>query len=765
MCGTVVLPGTAPAAEVDPTASHLTGLVDPFIGTQDQGNTFPGATVPFGMVQMSPDTGATSGYDYNQSSIRGFSAVHLSGVGCGAGGDLPVLPTTGAVDSTDNARYALAYSHSDEQASPGYYRVRLAGGITAELTATARTGWQRYTFPATRTANVMIDTGQALHTVVSSTVTVLDDQTVAASITGRGFCQDTRPYTVYTVTRFSRPFADHGTWSGDALADGSSRSSGGGLRGAYVRFDTRNDPVVTATTALSYVSVDGARRNLAAEGHGSFDSIRAAARQAWEQRLERVRVQGGTDGRLRAFYSALYRSLLAPNTGSDVDGSYTGYDDRVHRARGFTYFQNWSLWDTYRTQAQLLSLLAPAEMHDMALSLLHVNEDGGWLPKWGLATAETNTMTGDPVTPFLVNAYNQGLLSGHEEEAYQALRKNADGVPPAASPFEGRGGNPAYLRNGYVPLDASAPHKPGDFDYGHGPSVTLEYALADAALGTMARSLGHDSDADRYFARGREYRNVFDDNTGWFRARNAEGNFVGPSDPKDSSGFHEGTAWQYMWLVPQDMPGMMRLIGGKRAADDRLDSFFAYDRLVRDPAGTARSVWVNDPTSYYGEDTYNPENEPDIDAPYAYLSSGQPWKTNDVVHAALTLYTDRPDGTPGNDDLGTMASWAVLSSLGLYPVTPGAPVWGLTTPAFPRIDITLDPAYYPSGHLTITAPGTSDTRRYVQSVRVGGKGRSATYVTSADLRSAGTLGYTVGDRPSHWGTGPGDAPPAIDQGG
>lgn len=763
MCGAAVLPGMAPAA--DQTPSHLTDLVNPFVGTEDQGNTFPGASVPFGMVQLSPDTGAVSGYDYNQPRIRGFSAVHLSGVGCGAGGDLPVLPTTGSIRSTDDADYARAFSHSGEQASPGYYRVGLSGGITAELSATTRTGWQRFTFPATREANVMIDTGQALHAVVSSTVTVLDDKTVAAAITGRGFCQDTHPYTVYTVTRFSRPFTDHGMWSGETVDDGSSHSSGAGLRGAYVRFDTSDDRAVTTATALSYVSMDGALRNLAAEGHGSFDAIRAAARQAWERRLEQVRVDGGTDRRRRAFYSALYRALLAPCTGSDVDGSYTGFDGRVHRARGFTYYQNWSLWDTYRTQAQLLSLLAPAEMHDMALSLLRVNEDGGWLPKWGLAAAETNIMSGDPVTPFLVNAYSQGLLHGHEGEAYGALRENADGIPPASSQFEGRGGNPHYLSEGYVPLDPRATHKPGDFDDDYGASATLEYALADAALGTMARDLGHASDAARYLARGRNYRNIYDEDTGWFRARDDDGNFVGPADPKDSTGFHEGTAWQYMWLVPQDMPGMMRLIGGRREAGARLDAFFAYDRLRRDPAGTARAVWVNDPASYYGEKTYNPDNEPDIGAPYTYLWTGQPWKTSDVVRAALALYTDRPDGTPGNDDLGTMASWAVLSSIGLYPVTPGTPVWGLTTPAFPRIDLTLDPAYYPGGHLTITAPGASDTRRYVQSVRIGGKDRSATYVTSADLLSAGTVAYTVGDRPSRWGTGTGDAPPSIEPGG
>ena len=756
----------SPAVQAAPAAGgELTSYVNPFIGTKDEGNTYPGAAVPFGMVQLSPDTGHNTGYDYNQSTIRGFSAVHLSGVGCGLGGDLPTLPTTGDITSTDDAVYAASYSHTGEQASPGYYRVGLTsyGGITAELTATTRTGRQRYTFPATTKANVLLNTGQALHTVVSSTVTVLDDHTVASSITGRGFCQDTRPYTLYTVTRFDRPFTAHGTWSGATVTDGSDSSTGSGRRGAYVRFDTTADHTVTATTAISYVSLDGARANLAREGGGTFDATAAAARRTWEGWLEKVRVQGGTDDRRHAFYSSLYRALLSPNTGSDVDGRYTGWDGRVHQAKGFTYYQNWSLWDTYRTQAQLLSLIAPGQMRDMALSLLRVDAEGGWLPKWGYATAETNIMTGDPVTPFLVNAFNQGLLAGHEEEAYQALRKNADSVPPAASQYEGRGANPAYLAEGYVPLDTSAPHKPGDFDYDHGPSATLEYALSDAALATMAQRLGHRADARRYQARGQNYHNIFDPRTGFFRARDTQGVFTGPADPANSAGFHEGTAWQYMWLVPQDLPGLVGLIGGEQAANARLDSFFAYDQLVKDPAGTARTVWVNGPYSYYNQDKYNPQNEPDLIAPYTYLSTGQPWKTTDVVHAALTLFTDQPDGITGNDDLGTMSSWMVLSAIGVFPVSPGNAVWGLSTPAFSRVDLTLDRRFYPRGHLTITAPGTSDSARYTQAVRVGGAAHSATYVTTADLRAGRDIAFTVGTAPSTWGTRAADAPPATDR--
>ncbi|MEV0369117.1 GH92 family glycosyl hydrolase [Streptomyces sp. NPDC050636] len=754
----------APAAQAEPPGGPLTDLVNPFIGSQNDGNTYPGAAVPFGMVQLSPDTGHTTGYSYDHDHIRGFSSVHISGVGCGLGGDLPVLPTTGDITETDYAKYAASYDHDDESARPGYYRVGLKsyGGITAELTATARTGKQRYTFPATGKANVLLNSGQSLHKTVSTRVEVLDSRTIRTAITGRGFCQDTEPYTVHTITRFDRPFASYGTWDGDKVTAGSRDSTATGRHGAYARFDTREDRTVEATTAISYVDAAGAARNLRAEGGRSFDRTKAAANAAWEQRLGLVKAQGGDKTLRRTFYSSLYRSFLAPNIGSDVDGRYRGWDRKSHRTSGFTYYQNWSLWDTYRTQAQLLALLAPRESRDMALSVLRIDEEGGWLPKWGYGTVETNIMTGDPVTPFLTNAYQQGLLRGHEEEAYAALKKNADGVPPADSPAVGREANVQYLKDGFVPYIKGREHaKPGDSDFDHGASATLEYALSDAMLAQMARDLGHAADADRYAARAQNYRKIFDGSTGFFRARDEKGAFTGPADPAKSEGFHEGTSWQYQWLVPQDLPGMLKLIGGKDKADERLDSFFAYQELLKDPEKTAREVWVNGPYDYYNADKYNPQNEPDLIAPYTYLSTGRPWKTTDVVHAALTLFTDTPSGMTGNDDLGTMSAWMVLSSIGVFPVQPGTDSWGLSTPVFDRVDLTLDQRYYPTGHFTIKAPGTSDSNRYVQSVSLDGTGRDRTYLTTDDLRSGRELAFSVGAKPSDWGTGDHAAPPPV----
>ncbi|MGW4735772.1 GH92 family glycosyl hydrolase [Streptomyces shenzhenensis] len=756
---------TPAARAAEPTVGHLTDLVDPFIGTQNEGNTFPGAAVPFGMVQLSPDTGHRTGYDYADRRIRGFSLVHLSGAGCRIGGDLPALPTTGDVTRTDYARYAAGFRHEDERASPGYYRVGLSSGIGAELTATARTGVQRYTFPATDKANVLLNAAQSLHKPVAGTVEILDDRTVRTEITGRGFCRDTPPYTVYTLTRFDRPFTAYGTWGGATVTPGARTGSGG----AYLRFDTTRERTVTATTALSYVDAHGAAVNLRAEGGRSFDAVRGAARRAWAERLGTVRVTGGDETRRRTFYSSLYRSFLAPNVGSDADRRYRGWDLRVHRAQGFTYYQNWSLWDTYRTQCQLLGLLAPREARDMAVSVLRIGEEGGWLPKWGYGTVETNIMTGDPVTPFLTAAYQQGLLAGddgYDERAYRALKRNADGVPPAGLPMAGREANTEYIAHGFAPYDTNRPRaKLGDSDFHQGGSVTLEYALSDAMLAQMARGLGHTGDAARYAARSRNYRHVFDPSTGFFRAREASGAFSGPADPAHSVGFHEGTAWQYQWLVPQDLPGLIGLIGGERAANDRLDAFFGYERLLADPAGTARQVWVHgDPYDYYDDDNadkYNPQNEPDLIAPYTYLSTGQPWKTTDVVHAALTLFTDSPAGITGNDDLGTMSAWHVLTSIGLFPVQPGYGTWGLSTPVFDRVELVLDRRHWPSGGLTVTAPGTSAADRYVQRVRADGVPYGRTYLTTGALRSLRALAFTVGPRPSEWGTAPQAAPPAL----
>ncbi len=621
---------------------------------------------------------------------------------------------------------------------------------------------QRYTFPATTQANVLLNAGQALNRVTGSDVRVVDDRTVETRITVRGFCQDTEPQTIWTRTTFDRPFVAHGTWDGETvIADSDAASGGEGRRGAYVTFDTTDgDLDVEAVTAMSYVGAEGAAANLAAEA-GTFDAVHDAARAAWEERLGLVRVAQGAEDDLRTFYSSLYRSFLAPNVGSDVDGRYRGWDQEVHDAEpGFTYYQNYSLWDTYRTQQQLLSLIAPEQMTDMARSILKIDEQTGWLPRWGYATVETNIMTGDPVAPFLASAYQQGLLAGFEEEVLAALVHNADTVPPADHPANGRAGLPHYLEHGYVPHEPGTPKpQPGDFDLHHGASATLEYAVADGAIATMAADLGHTDVAERFAERAQSYRNVFDPRTGFFRARNAQGAFIGSADPAHGVGFHEGSGWHYLWHVQHDVPGLIDLIGGTQETVDRLDSFFAYDALLTDREDTVRNVWVNGPYDYYGQDTYNPQNEPNIHAPYVYQWAGQPWKTVDVVHGALTLYTDGPSGVTGNDDMGTMSSWHVLASIGLYPSVPGADTWALTTPVF--TDVTISGQGTHGADVRISAPGSSEDNRYVSAVTVNGRDHDRSYVEGDVLRAGAEIDYTLSTEPGEWATGADAAPPAL----
>ncbi|GAA2604639.1 GH92 family glycosyl hydrolase [Paractinoplanes durhamensis] len=740
--------------------------VNPFVGTENFGNTFPGAGAPFGMVQVSPDTGGQGGYDYRQDTIYGFSQTHLSGVGCGVAGELPIMPTTGAITSVDPAAYRSAYAHADEEAAPGYYRVGLSRyGVGAELTATARTGWQRYTFPATGAANVLFNTGRANQSVFDSEIHVVGDRTIEGRVHAGNFCAGKDDHTVFFTASFDRPFAAFGTWRGSSATANSRDAAGSGGNGAYVTFDATAAADVVVKVGLSYTGLPGARANLAAEtGDGyDFDQVRASLQASWVAALAKIKIGGGTADRRVAFYTALYHSLLHPNLAGDVDGSYVGFDRAVHRAVGYTPYQNFSLWDTYRPQNQLLELLAPEVARDVALSVLAIGRDGGWLPRWALANSETNIMTGDPVTPFLVEAWSKGLLSGHEEEAYALLRANALSQPPAASPYNGRTGIAYYSDRGYIPsglkLGTDCVAKGGDNDCQHPASATLEYAAADASLALMASGLGKTADARLFAGRGQWYRNLWDSSIGQFRPRTVDGTWLTPYDPVAAGEqFHEGGAYQYQWLVPQDPAGLVSLMGGRQATEQRLDDFFAYPHLLTDPAGTARTDWIAHPYEYYSKATYNPNNEPDLLAPYLYHWAGDPAKTATVVRAAMTLFTTGPDGMTGNDDLGTMSAWYVFSSLGLYPTMSGANFLAVSSPQFPSA--VVDVAGHP---LTITAPGASDTRRYIQRVSVGGRSLSRNWIPWSAIGSGGTIAHTLGDTPSKWGTAVADQPPSVNQ--
>jgi predicted alpha-1,2-mannosidase len=767
--GVVALPASASvrAAPAGPGQADLLSEVNPFIGTENQGNTYPGAAAPFGMTQVSPDTGGSAtGYDYDHSTIYGFSQTHLSGAGCGVDGEVPFMPTTGSVTTVNPSSYASSYSHSQEQAQPGYYEVQLPSyGVKAELTATTRTGWQRYTFPSAGPANVLINTGKSNMTVFDSGLSITGDNTVEGYVHDGHFCAGQDQHTVYFSAQFSRPFSSFGTWRGSTLSPGSRAASGTGGNGGWVTFGTAQSQAVTVKVGLSYTGISGARANLAAETGNSFnfDATRQHLRNRWNQMLHAIDVTGGSSGARTAFYTGLYHSLLHPNVAGDVTGQYMGFDNHVHQAADHTEYQNFSEWDTYRTQNQLVELLQPQVARDVDLSMLDVYRYGGWLPRWELDNSETNIMTGDPVTPFLVDGWSKGLLAGHEQEAYQAMLADVTSTPPASSPFNGRNGNPWYIKLGYIPVNENCVYKGGDNDCQHPASATLEYAAADASLSIMAKALGLTSDAQMLAQRGENYRNLWDSSIGFFRPRNQDGSWLTPYDPETGNDqFHESGAYQYQWLVPQDEPGMIGLLGGNSAADQRLDAFFDYRSLLADPSGTVKTGWVNSPYGYYGNKTYNPNNEPDLQSPYTYAWTGEPDHTATVVRAQETLFANAPDGMTGNDDMGEMSAWLVMSSIGLYPMMSGTQYYMVTSPQFPRAVVHAG-AYggRQGGTIVIDAPGSSWSDRYITGMTLNGRPHQQTWVSQADIAHGARISYTLASSPGSWGTAPADVPPAV----
>lgn len=777
MSSAPVDPATVGPAAVDPVSS-----VNTFIGTKDEGNTFPGASAPFGMTQVSPIGTHYAGWRYGDTKIRGFGHFFLSGAGCfEQGGLISTLPTTGTIgagaghdfDTTkpasfDHNNYAATNTHDGEVGDAGYYRTRLTdyGGIDVEATADTRVGVERYTFADTAPANIFINVGQANseNPITASGLEIIDDHTVRGWVRNKGFCGG-QEYTTSFTTRFDRSFTSFGTWQPDGgQTERRSVEGGAGLRGGWLTFDNQQ---VTATTSISRVDAQGAANNLAAEGLDntgrplSFDTVRRDTQDTWRRELNRIRVRGNTDD-TAVFTTSLYHVLLQPQTAEDTDGRYRGFDNKIHLATDWTYYQFFSLWDTYRTQNQLLAILLPDRARDIARSVLAIHEQGGWLPRWAYANHETNTMTGDPVTPFLVDLWRFGALDGRVSHAYQALKQNANGIPREQSQFSGRSGNDSYRARGFVQYDPDFPTKGQDVDPHHGGSATLEYALADCSLSIMASALGKQQDAAVFAQRGQNWRTIWDETvhdpdrgfTGFFRPRNPDGSWVQPYEPISDAGFHEGTSWQYQWLTQQDVPGLVDAVGGPEQTGKRLDTFFAYDQLKQNPAQTAREDWVIDPYDYYGQFRYNPNNEPDLHTPWMYSLIGQPSKTSSVVRAQQTLFTNAPDGVTGNDDLGTMSAWYVFSALGLYPVMPGTGQFVLNAPRFEQAVVEL-PGHEP---LTINARGADGSRlQYVDGVSLDAPVDQA-WLSWERLREAGTLNYRLSEQPTDWATEPGAAP-------
>jgi predicted alpha-1,2-mannosidase len=743
-------PAPATGLVADPTR-----YVDPMIGTGNGGdvvgdiNDFPGVDTPFGMMQLSPDTqGSGVGYGYGKTEIRGFSMDHAS-AGCGVFGDVPILPTTGAVPADPNSATGT-FSHDHERATLGSYQVLLTdSGVHVGLTATTRTGLLSFRYPAGRTAQVLVKAGTSLGGNSGATISVDGSREVSGSAVTNGLC-GLGKYTVFFDVRFSRPFAASGTWTGNSVKAGSSSATGTGS-GAYLTFDTATSKLVRAKVSMSYVSVNGARNNMAHEITGWKPApVERNTRAAWRRALSTVRVGGGTDADLTSFYTALYHSLQFPSVFNDVDGRYVGFDDRVHHLpAGQTQYATFSDWDTYRAVAPLQAMLFPTRAGQMANSLLRdARQQGGWMPRWPVANVSTTgTMNGDNAVPLIANLVAFGAKGVNIRGVLPIMLKGANHSKVLGWGFQERQCVEEYVRLGYAPNDACSQGAHGR----QGVSETLEWAIDDFAISRLAAAVGDRRIADKYQLRSQNWQNTFNPTTGYLQPRDEHGAFPNgpafvppPVNAFGQDGYDEGNAADYGWEVPQNMAGLIGAMGSKDVATARLDRFFQQD-----------NAGPNEPYMWAG-------NEVDLSVPYVYDYLGQPWKTQAQVRKQeQQFYPPTPDGLPGNDDLGAMSVWYVWSALGVYPMTPGTPDLAMGSPLFRRAAVRLG-----SGHtLDVHAPAAGENGPYVSGLRVDGRRYSSTGLPRSLATLGGRLDVDLATTPdTGWGAGRHDAPPSYQRG-
>jgi predicted alpha-1,2-mannosidase len=756
----VPVPASAAGAHVaTPSRAAPLAMVDVRSGSLGPGFVAVAAGVPFGMVTPGPITTTPVGddplnyvgYAYQDSEIRGFALTHFSGAGIHIGGELPVMPTTGAVTSMKPSDWASPFTHATETAQPGYYATTLLKtGIRAELTAATRTAVERFTFPAGSQGNLLFDVTRNNDSnqsggTLSGGFRVVGDRAV------RGFVvvPDSGGVTIWFAARFDRRFEQHGTWTASGMTP-ARRSAHGHGAGGWVGFDTSRVHQVEAQIALSYTSQRQATRNLAAEVRPgqAFDTVRAQAQGSWDARLRSITVDGGTRRAQRTFYTAMYHALLMPTVFDDVDGRYRGFDDKIRRVRrGHHHYTDLSLWDTYRTQTPLLTLIAPRVAHDLGSSILaDTDQNAGVIPRWVRANRDYGIMGGDSGTPTLATLVTSGALRGAAaRKAYRAVLRQARTLPPVAP----RSGLDSYLRLGYIPIDVSD----------RGAAVTLEYAIDDAAVAGLARRFHDRRRAAQFTRRAGSWRHLMDRKDGFLRPRMSNGSWAEPTNlglihvwnPIFSDGWQEGTGWQYLWLVPQDVRGLAQALGKSRMLK-RLDQFFV---AVVNPQLAPVVPEVQTQASlfgtYYVGNQYTPANETDLQAPWLYNWLGQPWRTQQIVRAETEVFNPSPYGLPGNDDAGTMSAAYVLSAIGLYQAQPGFDAWELSSPLFPTVRIRRG--------LTIAAPGSGQLRQYIGSATLNGHAFDRAWLRYRDLH--GVLRYEMSPRPTKWGSRPEAAPPSL----
>lgn len=787
-------------------SQDLAALVNPLIGTAGGGNTFPGAVLPFGLFSWSPENtrgdasrpAAPGGYHYDATRIRGFSLTHLSGTGCrGASGDIPFMPLTAELKTSPSADaknelYASDFSHAREVARAGSYQVTLDSGIDVRLAATLRTGAARFVYPQGQPALMLVRVSDTQTGSSDAEVRIdASARTIAGSVTSGNFCGYLSPagrrsyYTLYFVAVFDRPFTTTGTWEDAELRPDTTTARGGTSygsegyppagkgSGAYVGFAPGS--TVNVRVGISYVSAGNARMNLSKEQppNASLESMTGHARAAWNGILGQVAVSGGSETQRRIFYTALYHSLLHMNVFDDVNGEYRGFDGAVHRVRPpqRVQYANFSGWDVYRSQVQLVALIDPKIASDMAQSLLNqASRNNGVWDRWTHNSGATAVMEGDASPPAVASIAAFGARDFDLKGALSSLKRAAT-VPTALDLSDTgcrvmcRGQRPSldkWLSLHYIPTVSNA--------WG-GAGETLEDVTADFALSQLARMAGDNAAHDEFLRRSDYWRNVFNPSPtivqepgrgrrggepapattekpqpgGYIQNRNEDGTWP-PLDPASSRGFAEGSAVQYTWMVPFNLRGLIAALGGKARATERLDAFF------KRPDGTwalTRSGGLHAELS----------NEPSIATPFVYLYTGQPHKAQEIVrHVHNTLWKDAPNGIPGNDDLGAMSSWYVWTAMGLYPGIPGRAELFVTAPLFPRIVVRRG-----SGQtITIEAPGASADAAYVQSLQVDGETSTRAWLPEGFALRGGRLRFDVGPSPAPaWGSSPNDEPPSF----
>ena len=726
-------------------AQQPVDYVDPFIGTTNYSVCNPGAVLPNSMMSVVPFNVMGSDlnqydkdsrwwsapYEYTNKYFTGFAHVTLSGVGCPELGTLLTMPTTGKLE-VDYHSYGSEYAN--EKATPGYYSVDLKKyAIHCEVTATQRTAAERYTFPKGE-GHILLNLGNGLTNEVGGMVRRVSDTEIEGYRLCGTFCYNPQAvFPIYFVMRVNKKPQSAGYWKKQPVMTGAQKDwdpdngkyklyttygkeLAGNEVGYYFNYDCEEGTQVEVQMGVSFVSIANARENLEREQpRFAFEQIRRQARQAWQQALSRITVEGGTEAQKRMFYTALYHTQIHPNILQDCNGQYPEMENFNIGATKGNRYTVFSLWDTYRNVSQLMTLLYPDKQLDMVRSMVSMYKEWGWMPKWELYGRETWTMEGDPSIPVIADTWLKGLRDFDIETAYEAFYKSAT-LPAKDNKMRPDVDN--YYKRGYVPMGEYAADMSGDNSVSH----ALEYYIADASLANLAEALGKKEDAKRFRQQSLGYRHYYSKESGTLRPINQDGSFLTPFDPKDGAdfsnapGFHEGSAWNYTFYVPHDILGYARLMGGKKKFVEKLQ--YVFDNGLYDPA-----------------------NEPDIAYPYLFTYfKGEEWRTQKIVGELIGKYFgDTPKGIPGNDDCGTMSTWLIFSMIGLYPDCPGSPYYALTAPVFDRVTLHLDKRYYPKGDLVIEASRAQGGEGLIHSMTLGGKPLNSYRISHDELINGGTL--------------------------